>query len=159
LKLFISRFYKMALTIKTQTSPATAIANWSAGVQRSGAKWSTNVISPSRDPFATAAASVGVWQTAVSSQASANAYVKGLNNVNIPQFIATVQGAGQQKYVASATTKVAKETAFMNAFLPQLDTITNNLNRTNPRGPRGSAQNITRLTTYLQQVAALRGTL
>jgi hypothetical protein len=149
----------MALTIRTQTSPATAIANWTAGVQRSGAKWTAGVLAPKRDPFATAAASVGNWQAAVSSPAAATAFVNGLNNVNVAAFTATVQGTGQQKYVASATTKTAKETAFMNAFLPQLDNITNNLNRTNPRGPRGSAQNITRLTSYLQQVAALRGTL
>jgi hypothetical protein len=149
----------MALTIRTTTSPATAIANWTAGVQRSGAKWTSGVLSPKRDPFATAAASVSNWQAAVSSQAAATAFVSGLQNVNITAFTATVQGSGQQKYVASATTKTSKETAFMNAFLPQLDSITSNLNRTNPRGPRGSAQNITRLTSYLQQVSALRGTL
>jgi hypothetical protein len=149
----------MALTIRTTKSPATAIANWTAGVQRSGSKWSAGVLSPKRDPFQAAAASVGNWVAAVSSQAAQNAFVSGLQNVDINAFTATVNGSGQQKYVAAATTKTAKETAFMNSFLPQLDNITSNLNRTNPRGPRGSAQNITRLTSYLQQVAALRGTL
>ena len=149
----------MALTIRTTTSPATAVANWQAGVQRSGGKWTAGVLAPKRDPFATAAASVSNWQAAVSSPAAASAFVSGLQNVNQAAFTATVQGSGQQKYVASATTKTAKETAFMNAFLPQLDNIVTNLGRSNPRGPRGSAQNITRLTSYLQQVSALRGTL
>jgi hypothetical protein len=149
----------MALNIKTQTSPAQAVAAWSAGVGRSGTAWSTGVLNPKRDPFASAAASVQSWQQAVSSPAAANAYVSGLQNVNIAQFSAVVQSSGMQKYVSSSTTKTAKVTAFMNAFLPQLDSITANLNRTNPKGPRGSAQNITRLNTYLQQVAALRGTL
>jgi predicted Zn-dependent protease len=149
----------MALTIRQTKTPAQAVANWTAGVQRSGTKWSTGVLSPKRDPFQAAAASVSNWVAAVSSQAAQNNFVKGLQNVDVTAFTATVTGSGQQKYVASATTKTSKETAFMNAFLPQLDSITNNLNRTNPRGPRGSAQNITRLTSYLQQVSALRGTL
>lgn len=149
----------MALATRTTKTPAQAVANWTAGVQRSGSKWSAGVLTPKRDPFATAAASVGNWVAAVSSpQAQAN-FVKGLQNVDINAFTATVNGAGQQKYVASATSKTAKETAFMNSFLPQLDNIVNNLNRTNPRAPRGSAQNITRLTSYLQAVSALRGNL
>jgi hypothetical protein len=149
----------MALSVRQTKTPAQAVANWTAGVQRSGAKWSAGVLSPKRDPFASAAASVSNWVAAVSSaQAQAN-FVKGLQNVDINAFTATVNGSGQQKYVAAATTKTAKATAFMNAFLPQLDSIVSNLNRTNPRAPRGSAQNITRLTSYLQAVAALRGNL
>jgi hypothetical protein len=149
----------MALTIRQTKTPATAIANWTAGVQRSGAKWSAGVLSPKRDPFATAAASVSTWVAAVSSPAAQTAYVKGLQSVDVNAFTATVNGAGQSKYVSSATTKTAKETAFLNAFLPQLDNIVTNLNRTNPRGPRGSAQNVSRLTSYIQAISALRGTL
>ena len=149
----------MALNIRTTKTPAQAVAAWTAGEQRSGTKWSTGVLSPKRDPFQAAAASVSNWVAAVSSQSAQNAFVKGLQNVDVTAFTATVNGSGQQKYVASATTKTSKETAFMNAFLPQLDSIVSNLNRSNPRQPRGSAGNIARLTSYLQSVSALRGTL
>lgn len=138
---------------------AQATAAWQKGVQSAGTSWTNGVLRTATTFAQAAIANVNNWQQAVSSTAAANAYVKGLQNINQTAFTATVQGAGVAKYTGSATAKPQKVQAFFNAFLPQLDNIVNNLNKSNPRGPRGSAQNDTRLMAYIQQIKALRGTL
>jgi hypothetical protein len=137
------------------TDPSKWAGSWGTGVSRSGDKWSTNYTSAGPAIFQKAAASVGDWQAAVSSQQSADAFVRGLQNVNFSQVTATVQGAGKTKYTTSGTTKQASYSSFAQTFGPKLQTIVNNLPA---RGPRGSAINRTRLTQLLDQVQATRGT-
>jgi hypothetical protein len=127
---------------------------WGTGVGRSGQKWSANYIAAGVQIFQKAAASVGNWQAAVSQQQAADNFVKGLNAVNFAQVQATVAGAGQGKYTASGSTKQAKYAAFAQIFAPKLSQIVSSLP---PRGPRGSAQNRTRLNQLLDAVAATRG--
>lgn len=146
------------ITPRAIATPATALANWQKGVSGAGQKWATGYQNPRRDPFASAAAAVANWQQAVSSPAAAAAFVSGLSNVNQAAVVATVTGPGMTKYTSSATNKPAKAQAFFSTFLPKLSNIVTQLNNSNPKGPRGSAQNLTRLTTYIQAVAATRGT-
>lgn len=140
------------------TDPSKWAGNWGTGVGRSGSKWSTNYVAQGPAIFQKAAASVGNWQAAVTSQAAADGYVKGLNSVNFSQVQATVQGAGQTKYTASGSTKQAKYAAFAQIFGPKLSSILASINQTSPRGPRGSAENRARLNAYLDAVQATRGT-
>jgi hypothetical protein len=137
------------------TDPSKWGGSWGAGVGRSGQKWAADYIAAGPAIFQKAAASVNNWQLAVSSQLAANAFVKGLSNVNFAQVTATVNGAGLQKYTSSGTTKQAKYSSFAQVFGPKLQQIVANLP---PRGPRGSAENRTRLNQLLDQVAATRGT-
>jgi hypothetical protein len=137
------------------TDPSKWAGSWGAGVGRSGQKWAADYIAAGPAIFQKAAASVNNWQLAVSSQLAANAFVKGLSNVNFAQVTATVNGAGLQKYTSSGTTKQAKYSSFAQVFGPKLQQIVANLP---PRGPRGSAENRTRLNQLLDQVAATRGT-
>lgn len=146
-----------SITPRAVKDPATALSNWKSGVAASGQKWANGYANPRRDPFQAAAQSVSVWQAAVASPAAATAYVSGLNSVDETAVMQTVNGPGMSKYTQSPNAKSAKATAFFNTFLPKLGNIVSNLDRTNPRGPRGSAQNITRLTSYLQSVAQTRG--
>lgn len=136
------------------TDPSKWSGAWGAGVSRSGGKWAADYIAAGPAIFQKAAAAVGTWQTAVAAQQAADAFVKGLSSVNFGQVTATVNGAGQQKYTASGSTKQAKYAAFANIFGPKLATIVANLPA---RGPRGSAQNRARLTQLLDQVQATRG--
>ena len=135
--------------------PSKWAGSWGAGVQRSGDKWSANYVAAGPAIFTKAAASVADWQTAVASQMAADNFVRGLQSVNFSQVQATVTGAGKTKYTSSGSTKQAKYSAFAQIFGPKLASIVNGLP---PRGPRGSAQNRTRLNQLLDAVQATRGT-
>lgn len=137
------------------TDPSKWAGAWGAGVSRSGDKWATDYVAAGPAIFQKAAASVGNWQAAVSSQLAANAYVNGLQSVNFAVVTATVQGAGKTKYTSSGTTKQQNYAGFAQIFGPKLASIVQNLP---PRGPRGSVENRTRLTQLLDQVQATRGT-
>lgn len=148
----------MPITPRVVRDPATATANWTKGVQQSGAKWADGYAHPSRNPFDPSVIDPEAWQAGVSNPNAMAAYERNLASVNQDQVLATVNGVGQQKYTASGTQKTSKVSKFQQVFLPKLSQIVSNLNSSMPKGPRGSAQNISRLTTYLQQVAATRGT-
>jgi hypothetical protein len=135
-------------------NPSNWAGAWGAGVQKSGAKWSANYIAAGPAIFQKAAASVSVWQQAVASAQAATAFVAGLNKVNFQQVTATVQGAGMTKYTSAGTTKQASYAAFAQIFGPKLSSIVAGLPA---RGPRGSAENRTRLTLLLDAVQATRG--
>ena len=137
------------------TDPSKWAGAWGTGVGRSGDKWSTNYIAAGPAIFQKAADSVSNWQVAVASQMAADAFVSGLRNVNFSQVQATVAGAGKSKYTSAGSTKQAKYSAFAQIFGPKLASIVANLPS---RGPRGSAQNRTRLNQLLDQVQATRGT-
>jgi len=145
----------MPLPTRTVTDPATALSNWSKYAAGASGKWTTNVLTPRRDPFSAAIAAVGFWQSQVSSAAAAAAYTTGLQNVNIPQFQATVQNQGAANYRNGVTTKTAKMGAFLASFLPKLGSIVQNLDRTNPRGDFNA--NVSRLNAYLSAVHATKG--
>jgi len=129
-------------------------AAWGAGVAASGAKWSAGYIAAGPAIFQKAAAAVGNWQAGVAAPIAATRFVAGLQAVNFSTVTATVNGSGQGKYTSSGSTKQAGYTAFAGIFGPKLANIVANLP---PRGPRGSAQNRTRLNQLLDQVAATRG--
>jgi hypothetical protein len=135
--------------------PSKWAGSWGTGVGRSGDKWATQYVAAGPAIFQKAAAAVGDWQAAVSSQMAADAFTRGLNAVNFAQVQATVTGAGKTKYTSSGSTKQAKYAAFAQIFGPKLQMIVTNLP---PRGPRGSAQNRTRLNQLLDAVQATRGT-
>lgn len=137
------------------TDPSKWAGAWGTRVGQSGDKWSANYVAAGPAIFSKAAAAVSDWQSAVSSQLAADAFVRGLNAVNFQQVQATVVGAGKTKYTSSGSTKQAKFASFAQIFGPKLQMIVSNLP---PRGPRGSAQNRTRLNQLLDQVQATRGT-
>lgn len=139
------------------TDPSKWGANWGAGVRNASSKWSANLNAVVSTIGAKAAAATPNWQSAVSSQQAAAAYQRGVSNFDQAAFTATVNGAGQQKYSASGTTKVASYQNFAAVFGPKLQSIVSSINSSNPRGPRGSAQNRARLNSYLDAVAATRG--
>lgn len=139
------------------TDPSKWSGNWGTGVRSAGTKWSADLVAVVSTIGPKAAAAAPNWQQAVSSPAALAGYVKGVQNFDQTAFVATVNGAGQAKYTASGTTKQAKYAAFAQIFGPKLVTEMNSLNQSNPRGPRGSAQNRARLNAYLDWAASTRG--
>lgn len=138
--------------------PSTWAGNWGAGVRNNGAKWSKDLIAVVGTIGAKAAAAAPNWQAAVASPAALASYKAGVQNFDQTAFTATVNGAGQQKYTASGTTKQAKYATFASIFGPKLVTEVSTLNSQFPRGPRGSAQNRARLNAYLDWATSTRGT-
>lgn len=136
------------------TDPSKWGASWGAGVAASGSKWAAGYIAAGPSIFQKGAAAVGNWQAGVAAPTAATAYVAGLQNVNFATVTATVNGPGQGKYTSAGSLKQANYQSFAQIFGPKLQTIVNNLP---PRGPRGSAQNRTRLNQLLDQVQATRG--
>lgn len=145
----------MPLQTSTVTDPATALANWSKYAAGAATKWRDKVLTPRRDPFQAAKAAVGFWQQQVSSADAAAAYTRGLDNVNIAEFTATVNGAGMANYSNGVRTKTSKMGAFLNVFLPKLGNIVSNLDRTNPRGDFNA--NMARLNAYAAAVHGTKG--
>ena len=147
----------MPIQPRAVRDPATATANWGTGVAQSAGKWADGYAHPSRNPFDPSVINPTAWQAGVSDPAAMTRYARNLAAVNPDQVLATVNGVGKTKYAAAGSQKQSKVAAFMQAFLPKLGTIIQNLNNTSPRGPRGSAENRARLNAYLDAVAATRG--
>jgi len=143
--------------LKATTNPANAVKNWGQKVAAAGPTWSAGLIAAAPNIFNPANIDAQAWQNGVSSPQAAADYEKGMASVNMQQFTTVVNGAGQGKYTSSGSSKQAKMLSFMNVFIPKLSGILQTLNTSSPKGPRGSAQNRTRLNNYLDAVAATRG--
>lgn len=143
--------------LKATTTAASAVAAWGAGVGKSGPKWSAGFLAAAPSVFNPANVKPQNWVEGVQNPQAAIDYAKGMAAVNMQQLTTVVNSSGQSKYTSSGTNKQSKMTAFMTTFIPKLGNILTALNQSSPRGPRGSAQNITRLTNYLSAVAATRG--
>ncbi len=147
----------MPLTTRTVKTAQAATDKWGSKVAAAGLDWSDGLLHPKRDPFNPANINGAGWQAGVSTAEALALYSAGMAAVDTAVYAATVNGAGRGKYTASGSTKKGKVFSFQQAFLPRLGSILSNLDSTAPRGPRGSAQNRTRLNTYLDGVASTRG--
>jgi len=146
----------MPIQTRVVRDPTTGSNNWGTGVGQSGTKWADGYAHPTRNPFDPSVINPEAWQAGVSTQAAKDLYRTKLMNVNQDMVLATVNGAGKSKYTSSGTTKQPNYARFAQVFYPKLGQILQNLNTTNPRGPRGT--NMNRLMTYIQAVESTRGT-
>lgn len=146
----------MPITPRTVKDATTATANWGSAIAASAGKWAAGYANPSRNPFDANVINPDAWQAGVSTPQAKALYKKNMAGVNQDVVLATVNGPGKQKYAAAGQNKTGKVQAFMQTFLPKLGTILQNLNQTNPKGPRGT--NRARLNAYLDAVEATRGT-
>lgn len=145
----------MPIQTRVVRDPTTGAANWGTGVGQSGTKWADGYAHPTRNPFDPSVINPDAWQAGVSTAEAKALYKTKLMNVNQDMVLATVNGAGKSKYTSSGTTKQPNYARFAQVFYPKLGTILQNLNTTNPRGPRGT--NMNRLMAYIQAVEATRG--
>jgi hypothetical protein len=145
----------MPIQIRNVRDATTATANWGSQVQQAGAKWADGYAHPARNPFDPSVIDPEAWQAGVSQPAAKTLYARNLAGVNQEVVLATVNGAGKTKYTSSGSTKQGKYAKFATTFMPKLGGILQNLNTSNPRGPRG--QNRARLNAYLDAVEATRG--
>lgn len=146
----------MPIQPRTVTDAATATSNWTRGVGNAGNKWADNYAHPSRNPFDPAVINPQAWQDGVSTAAAKSKYGSKMAAVNQDMVLATVNGAGKTKYTSAATTRAPNMAAFMQRFIPRVQSNLATLNSSTPRGPRGSAQNKARMDTWRDEMAALR---
>lgn len=143
--------------LKAGTTPQTATANWGAKVGQAGQTWSKGYLAAAPRVFSQANIKPQNWVQGVNNPDAAAKYAANMANVNMSQLTTVVNSSGQSKYTTSGTNKQSKMLAFQIQFIPKLQQITQTLDQSSPRGPRGSAQNRSRLNNYLDAVAATRG--
>lgn len=146
----------MPIQTRVIRNPTTGASNWGTGVGQSGTKWADGYANPTRNPFDPAVINPAAWLAGVSQPAAQTKYKNNMAAVNQDMVLATVNGPGKTKYTTSGTIKQPNYLTFANIFYPKLSQILQNLNQTNPRGPRGT--NMNRLMAYIQAVEATRGT-
>lgn len=145
----------MPIQTRTVRDPATGSQNWGTGVGQSGNKWADGYAHPTRNPFDPSVINPDAWQAGVSTASAKALYRSKLLAVNQDMVLATVNGAGKSKYTTSGSVKQPNYLRFANIFYPKLGTILQNLNASQPKGPRGT--NRGRLNAYLDAVEATRG--
>jgi len=143
--------------LKATTNPQTATANWGKKVAAAGATWSAGYLAAAPNVFNPANIKPDRWQQGVSNPNAMNKYAKNMAAVNMQQLTAVVNSSGQSKFTTSGTNKQAKMLAFQSAFLPVLSNVLQSLNQSNPRGPRGSAENKARSNMYFDMLTAKQG--
>lgn len=126
----------------TATKDINSIASkWSTRAQAAGADYTAGVKNTSSDWAGATAASADSWAQGVAQASSDGRFAKG------------VTAAGNQKWQTNAATKGATrypqgvagaQTAYSNGFAPFLSVIQNT--PLPPRSPRGSPNNIQRVT-------------
>lgn len=120
-------------------------------VNRAGAAsgdYAEGVRTTTKDQAARAIASAGIYKQAVQEAAARGAYEKGLQRAGSGAWKTGVEKKGQTRYaegVSASVSKYVERSAEFDGARSAADSL--------PRGPRGSAQNLTRVQAV---VSALR---
>ena len=136
---------------RSALSSQNMVTNWSQGVQRSGAKWAAGAAAPRRAFNANPTAAAASWANGVA--AAQNTYEKGLQNVNVDQMIANINGVGQQRYSQAGAAKVAKFQAKAPALISAINAAVAAL----PADRSTVAARITRSTQFQTLMHANKG--
>ena len=96
----------MPFTPRTTIDPAAMVTAWSAGVGRSGAKWSKNTLNPRRMFNANPTKAAQNWTAGVSE--AAPKYAANLAATDLVGMEASIVGPGQTRFTQSGTQKVTK---------------------------------------------------
>lgn len=131
--------------------PTTAASNWATAMQSAGPAYTAGVNAVKVAPGQLAASAAPKWAAAVA--AAQPKYATNSAAVTLQQWQQAANDKGASRLAGGATAAQPKMQAFMTKFIPQLSGIVNNL------PPRGTfEQNVNRLTTFVQQVHATKGT-
>jgi len=141
----------MPFSARAQIDPGTMTTNWSAGVQRSGAKWASGALKPRRMFNANPQAASSAWAAGVA--AAQPTYQAGLSGTDLAVMEANINGVGQQRYSQAGTQKVAKFQKKAPALATAISTVVAGL-----PADRSSAQaRIARMTQFATNMHAQKG--
>ena len=133
-----------------KANASAAAETWAQNFGASGTKYAAGINSVTVAPGQLAAAQKNAYLSGV--QQNANIWAANVAKVDLGTWKAAATGVGAQRLATGATKGQAKMQAFMQNFIPQLDSIVSGL------PARGSFdQNIARFTTFAQQLHAKKG--
>lgn len=127
-----------------------AAANWGTGFAAAGPKYQAGVESVTVAPGQLAAAQKAAYLAGV--QNNANIWATRVASVDLASWKNAASTVGAQRLATGATKGQAKMAAFMQAFIPQLQSVVGSL------PPRGTFdQNMARSMNYAQALHAKKG--
>lgn len=143
-------------------TPSTATANYgtNGGSPNAAQNWSTNFSADIPAILSAAAASVGNWQAAVSTAMAASNFVAGLNKAksNVAAIQTKVQTVSKASYTAGVKAAAGPNgnyAQFSGKYQPAVQAQVQQLNATNPRGPKGTNQG--RMIAFNDWITAQHG--
>jgi hypothetical protein len=139
---------------KAIRSPQTAVANWT---QRAGAAsdfYASQVQASTWKAFAAADNAEKNYATGVQGAIAAKNRQKAINASSDAVWQAGVVAVGRSRFGAGVSASAPKMAAAMGKLIPDIDAARKALP---PRGVRGSADNINRMTAFVQTLAKNRG--
>lgn len=146
----------MALSTRTVRDPATALADYKAGVGGAGAKWLDGAQHPRADFRTAAVAAKAAWFNGCQAANAADSFAKNIAKVTDAFYNTAISTYGQSNYTTQTVAKADKWGTFYTNFQPFLAATIQSLDKSNPRG--GYAANKARLTAYLDTLHAKKGT-
>lgn len=120
----------------------TIASKWSTRAQAAGPDYTAGVKSTTKDWAALTASAADSWGAGVSQAVSDGRFAKGVTAAGTPKWQAAASSKGAQRYPQGVA---SGQSSYSNGFSPFLQTI-QNLNLP-PRSPRGSPNNIQRVST------------
>lgn len=134
-----------------KATAASAAASWQTGFSGAGTRYTDGVNAVTVAPGQLAAAQKNAYLANV--QANANIWASKVAAVSLQDWKSAAANVGAQRLATGATKGLPKMQRFMTAFIPVLSSTVDSL------PARGSYdQNIARLTNYLGQLHAKKGT-
>lgn len=119
-------------------------------------QWAADFITQIPKMQARAAAQAAFWQSQVSTAQAQQAFIRGVQNLDVQAVTAKVNGPAKATFAAQVrAASTGKYLQFATAFIPAVSQEVANLDRTNPRGT--PAQNRARLNAYLDWIESQKG--
>jgi hypothetical protein len=128
----------MAVQTRSVKDASTALSKWLANTANAAGDWANGIITPRRDPFDPNVVDPDAWQAGVSTPEAKTGYQRGMVSVDRTLYNQLVSTTGKTNYTANTRAKQKNYSDFATVFLPALSGEIDTLNRTNPRGPRGT---------------------
>ena len=120
----------------------TIASKWSSRAQAAGPDYTAGVKSTTKDWAALTAASSDSWGAGVSAAVSDGRFAKGVTAAGTPKWQQAAATKGAQRYPQGVA---SGQPAYVAGFTPMLQECPNR--NLPPRSPRGSPNNITRVST------------
>jgi len=133
---------------------AIAATRYGANAAAAAPQWATGFVAAIPEMLTAAIAATPEWQAAVATARAAAAFKAGLTRAQgkIAAITTKANGAGQASYRAGVTAAAGPGgdyLAFIGPFLTAAAAEVSTLNSSNPRGAKGSPQNVQRMVAWV----------
>lgn len=112
----------------TKISPQQAADKLGQRIAQSGTAYSAGVQAVQTNPAQKAIAAKAKWEAGIQDAIANNRFVKGLQNVTLEGWKASVRDYGVNRYTGSAQKATSNYAKFAADFFPYLDTVSSEIN-------------------------------